>query len=75
MAMQGVFADATEWFLRSADCYRASWDGAPPDSWGRPIGALKAAVLAGDVTAGVDTATWAASLMPEEPPSPIAAFA
>src|SRR5579863_7773493 len=38
---------AREWLVRSAARYRESWDaGAPPDSWGRPIAAMKALLIA-----------------------------
>lgn len=73
--MEGRSGEAGEWFLTSAETYRASWESAPPGSWGRPIGALKAVVLAGDMTAGVETATWAASLGAEQAESPIAHYA
>ena len=33
---------------RAAERYRESWQDAPPDSWGRPIGAMKALLLARD---------------------------
>ena len=40
--------DGREWFARAAERYRESWEHAPPGSWGRPIGAMKARILAGD---------------------------
>jgi len=40
--MQGHRDEPGDWFARSAAAYRASWDGSPPGSWGRPIGLLKA---------------------------------
>src|SRR4029450_7666488 len=46
LLMQG--ADAREWLVRSASRWRESYAEAPPGSWGRPIGAIKALVLAGD---------------------------
>ena len=46
--MQRRDDDAREWLVRAAERYRESWDAAPPGSWGRPIGALKARVLARD---------------------------
>ncbi len=73
--MEGRQEEAREWFLRSAKCYRESWEHAPPGSWGRPIGALKAVVLAGDMVAAAETGTWAASLGCEEAESPIAVYA
>ncbi len=40
---------AGAWFLRAAERWRASWDvGAGLDSWGRPVGAIKASLLARD---------------------------
>ena len=40
---------AGTWFLRAAERWRASWDvGAGLDSWGRPVGAIKASLLARD---------------------------
>jgi hypothetical protein len=38
--------EAGEWFRRASACWRASWSGG--ESWGRPIGALKASLLARD---------------------------
>ncbi|HEY7197692.1 MAG TPA: hypothetical protein VH306_10930 [Gaiellaceae bacterium] len=73
--MQGRGDEAAEWLERSAESYRASWDGAPPGSWGRPIGALKALVIAGDVTVAVEAAEWTLALEPAESDSPIACYA
>jgi uncharacterized protein len=41
-------ADAREPLRRAADRYRASWEAAPPGSYGRLVGYAKASVLAGD---------------------------
>ena len=48
--------------------YRASWELAPPRSFGRLVGMLKAAVIAGDAA---DAAAYARSAVPEadSPPS------
>ncbi len=51
--------DGSEWFARAAERYRESWQHAPPDSWGRPIGAMKARVLADARAAAADDARWA----------------
>jgi len=67
--------EASEWLLRSVECYRASWEGAPRGSWGRPIGALKAAVLARDMTTAVETASWASRLGAHESDSEIGCYA
>ncbi len=73
--MGGREAEATAWFERASETFRASWEDAPPESWGRPIGALKAAVLAGDVTACVEVASWASTLGGNESASPIGRYA
>ena len=48
LLMDGRSGEAAEWLRRSAQRYRESWEGAPPDSWGRPIAAMKALLLVGD---------------------------
>src|SRR5262249_35190545 len=49
---------AREWLLRAAVRYRESWDaGGAPDAWGRPIGAMKALLVAGADAGGA--ARWA----------------
>ena len=55
---QGRTDEAAEWLARAAERYRESWDDAPPGSWGRPIGMLKARLLAGDWDAAREEATW-----------------
>lgn len=54
---------AAGWFQRAAARWRESWDaGAAVDAWGRPIGALKASLLAGDGPAGGRLAAWTLGL-------------
>jgi hypothetical protein len=54
---------AAEWFSRAAARWRESWDAAEPhEAWGRPIGALKALLLAGDDEALPETARWTLEL-------------
>ena len=48
--------DGRAWFARAADRYHQSWEHAPPESWGRPIGAIKARILAGDWNGAADDA-------------------
>jgi len=49
LLMDGRRDEAAAWLRRAAERYRESWDaGAPPGSWGRPIAAMKALLLAGD---------------------------
>jgi len=49
--------------------------GAPPDSWGRPIGALKARLLAGDWPGADEVARWTLELGAAEAESPIGRYA
>ena len=48
LLMLGRHDQAADWFERAAERYRESFQSAPPGSWGRPIGAMKALILAGD---------------------------
>ena len=73
--MAGRDEDAREWLGRAAERYRESWAGAPPDSWGRPIGAIKARLLAGDDEAAAADARWALELGAAESESPIGRYA
>ncbi len=67
--MQGE--DAAEWFRRSADAYRESFALAPPGSWGRVVGAVKAGIFSGDAQGD---AGWALAQLPAEG-SPTARYA
>ncbi len=59
--------------LRAAsDRYRASWEAAPPDAYGRLVGMLKAAVLIGEAETA---ARYVHTTIGDEPPSPTAAYA
>jgi hypothetical protein len=67
---------AEEWFHRAAECWRESWDaGEGRDSWGRPIGALKASLLAGDQEAAAGYARWTLDLDAATAESPIGRYA
>jgi hypothetical protein len=67
--------DGNEWFARAAERYRQSWEHAPPGSWGRPIGAMKARILAGDWDGAADDARWAIELGASASDSPIGRYA
>jgi tetratricopeptide (TPR) repeat protein len=67
--------DGAEWFARSAERYRESWEHAPPDSWGRPIGAIKSRILAGDWEGAADDARWALEIGAADSDSPIGSYA
>ena len=49
LLMLGRREEAREWLIRAAETYRESWPEAPPGSWGRPIGAMKSRLIAGDL--------------------------
>jgi hypothetical protein len=66
---------AGEWFARAADSYRRSWEHAPPGSWGRPIGAIKSRILAGDWQGAAGDARWALESGAAESDSPIGRYA
>lgn len=59
LLMLGRREDGSEWLLRAADRYRDSWPGAPPGSWGRPIGAMKSRLIGGDLDGARADARWA----------------
>jgi hypothetical protein len=66
---------ARDWLGRAAGRYRESFDDAPPNSWGRPIGAIKAHVLAGDWASAEEAARWALEAGAAEAESPIGGYA
>ena len=67
--------DSRAWFARAAESYRESWPDAPEGSWGRPIGAVKARILAGDWDAAAVDAQWALEAGAAESESPISRYA
>ena len=71
--MQG--ADAREWLERAAGRWRESYAEAPPGSWGRPIGTIKALILIGDWAAAEEAARWALDEGAAEAESPIGGYA
>jgi hypothetical protein len=73
--MLGEAQAAGDWLARAAARYRESFAAAPPGSWGRPIGAMKAHLLAGDRPAAEDAAGWALEAGAEESQSPIGRYA
>jgi len=67
---------AAEWLLLAAEHWRTSWDlGERRDSWGRPVGAVKAALLAGDEATVAELAGWTLSLGAADASSPIGLYA
>ena len=75
LLMQGDRGEASKWLHRAAEVYRESIDGAPAGSWGRPIGAMKALILAGDWPAAERAASWALELGAAQAETPIGRYA
>jgi hypothetical protein len=72
--MDGRGDEGRDWLRTAARRYRESWDiGAPADSWGRPIAAMKAALIAGDDAR--EYATWALEAGARDAASPIGRYA
>ena len=67
--------DGREWFARAAERYRESFEQAPAESWGRPIGAIKARILAGDWEGAAADARWAIDAGAGTTESPIGRYA
>ena len=75
LLMQGERDEAAGWFVRAAGRYRESYRDAPPGSWGRLIGALKARILAGDWDGAAAEARWTLDEGASEADSPIGRYA
>jgi hypothetical protein len=75
LLMAGRPEEAGEWFHRAAERYGESFADAPPGSWGRPIGAMKALILAGDWPAAEAAAGRALETGSAEVKSPIGRYA
>jgi len=74
LMMDGRGDESAAWLRRAAERYRESWDaGAPPDSWGRPIAAMKALLLASDDASSA--ARWALEAGAAGAASPIGMYA
>jgi hypothetical protein len=73
--MLGRGEEARKWFLQSAERYRESWENAPPGSWGRLLGMLKARLLAHDDAGARADAEWALAQSPGAGGSPIGIYA
>lgn len=66
---------APEWLRLAAARWRESWDaGEGRESWGRPIGALKASLLAGDEDGVEELARWALEVGSATAESPIGRY-
>ena len=67
--------EGNAWLVRAADRYRESWTDAPPGSWGRPIGAMKSRLIAGDRAGARDDARWTLDAGAAGSESPIGRYA
>jgi hypothetical protein len=68
--------ESAAWFERAAARWRESWDaGESRTAWGRPIGALKASLLAHDEPAVQELARWTLTLGSATSESPIGRYA
>jgi hypothetical protein len=75
LLMLGRREEANEWLVRAAETYRRSWPDAPPGSWGRPIGAMKSRLIAGDLDGAREDASWALEEGAARSESPIGRYA
>ena len=75
LLMLGRRDEAAAALTRAAERYRESFADAPPDSWGRPIGAVKARVIAGDSDGAAADARWALDSGAATAASPIGRYA
>ncbi|MGH3065232.1 MAG: hypothetical protein ACRDOF_02930 [Gaiellaceae bacterium] len=75
LLMLGRRAEADAWLARAAETYRHSWPDAPSGSWGRPIGAMKSRLIAGDLVGAHDDARWALDAGAADSGSPIGRYA
>ena len=73
--MGGNTDAAREWFWKAVERYRESYEHAPPGSWGRPIGILKARILAEDWSGAEADAQWTLEQGAAEGESPIGRYA
>jgi hypothetical protein len=75
LLMLGRDDEARGWLLRAAETYRRSWPDAPPGSWGRPIGAMKSRLIAGDLDGAGADARWTLDAGAASSESPIGRYA
>jgi hypothetical protein len=75
LLMAGRGEEAAARLTRAAGRYRESFADAPQGSWGRPIGAMKAHILAGDWDGASADARWALDAGAAEADSPIGRYA
>ncbi|MDQ3380152.1 MAG: hypothetical protein M3546_07490 [Actinomycetota bacterium] len=75
LLMAGREEGARGWLVRAGERYRESWAHAPADSWGRPIGAMKSRLIAGDLEGAREDASWTLAACAADSESPIGRYA
>ena len=75
LMMAGDSEEARTWLELAADRWRESYAEAPAESWGRPIGAIKAHILAGDWEAAARDSDWTIDEGAATAESPIGKYA
>jgi hypothetical protein len=75
LLMLGRADEAGEWLDRAASRWRESWEHATATSWGRPIGTIKAALIAGHDDDAAAFAAWTLELGAGDAESPIGRYA
>jgi hypothetical protein len=75
LLMAGRSDEAAAWLAHAAERYQESFADAPPESWGRPIGAIKARLLASDWEAARGEARFALEAGAADAESPIGRYA
>ena len=73
--MEGDVVGSHASFEQAAARWRESWEHATPTSWGRPIGVIKALLLASDEDGAREAAAWALTLGCVDAESPIGRYA
>jgi hypothetical protein len=73
--MGGEVERAREWFDRAVQRYRESYELAPPESWGRPIGMIKGRILSGDWPGAEAESRWTLEQGAAQAGSPIGRYA
>ncbi len=73
--MAGDTAGARQWFDRAVERYRESFALAPPGSWGRPIGMVKARILSSNWEGAETDSRWTLEQGAADAGSPIGRYA
>jgi hypothetical protein len=75
LLMLGRVDESRVWLAKAGIRWRESWEHATPTSWGRPIGVVKAYLIAGDELGARESAEWALTLGCVDAESPVGHYA